>query len=135
MWERRALGWSPDGRAVATGGRGGSLLVWDACDGRLHTEVEGHEASVNAIDCSPNGALLASASNDRTLRIYRWAGAQTCLALGHCLSSVLAVRFEEGAVVRAVDSGMATGEWLHPRRDHPGHGSDALQRIRSLRGQ
>jgi hypothetical protein len=60
---------APDGTWLATGGFDG-LRVWDMATGKPRTKLLGHRDSVTAMAIAPNGAYLASVSDDRTLRIW-----------------------------------------------------------------
>lgn len=65
-----ALAYSPDGRRVTTGTRGGDVAVWDAHSGRLLHELHRHEVGVRSIAYSPGGRWLAVASIDGSARLY-----------------------------------------------------------------
>ena len=48
----------------------GVLAVWDSSSDRLRRAFLGHDSMVTAISAAPHGGLLASASTDRTIRIW-----------------------------------------------------------------
>jgi WD40 repeat protein/serine/threonine protein kinase len=61
---------SPDSRRVASGGRDGSVRLWDAATGRLLNILLGHAAEVTALAWSPDGTRLASGSLRGTIRLW-----------------------------------------------------------------
>jgi len=62
-----------DGRA-ATAGADGRIAIWTFGKAEPDKVLEGHSAPIVALAASPNGATLASASWDRTVRLWPLAG-------------------------------------------------------------
>jgi WD40 repeat protein len=48
--------------------------VWDAYSGQVRHILHGHTSSINAVRFSPEGALLASSSDDQTVRVWDLRG-------------------------------------------------------------
>ena len=71
-----------DGRA-ATAGADGRIAIWTAGKTEPDTVLEGHEAPIAALAASPDGAMLASASWDRTVRLWPLAGGTPRVLEGH----------------------------------------------------
>ncbi len=90
------LSLSPDGRTLVSGGRDTTLKIWNVHtatnynaispasriigDGLLHT-LTGHSDSINGAAISPNGQLLASGSEDTTIKLWD-------LDTGKCLTTL-----------------------------------------------
>src|ERR1700712_3983340 len=62
-----------DGRA-ATAGADGRIAIWKPGNTEPDAVLEGHTAPIAALAVSPDGATLASASWDQTLRLWPVAG-------------------------------------------------------------
>ena len=69
-----SLAWSPDGKKVAVGLNGGlGIQLLNAANGALLTTLNGDTDTVFSVGFSPNSALLVSASNDDTVRVWNTA--------------------------------------------------------------
>jgi len=68
-----AVAWLGDGRA-ATAGADGRIAIWTSGKTEPDVVLEGHAAPIVALAISPDGATLASASWDHTLRLWPLAG-------------------------------------------------------------
>lgn len=65
---------SPDGSLLATGGSNLSdtrALLWDARTGKIARRLVGHRSPVTSLDWSADGATLATASLDGTVKLWR----------------------------------------------------------------
>jgi WD40 repeat protein len=61
---------SPDGKIIATGGKGGSLMLWDAATGRRLGPALQHPAEVTAAAFHPSGTWLATGCVDGIIRFW-----------------------------------------------------------------
>jgi WD40 repeat protein len=81
MVEVQSLTFNPDGSVLAVGGcrqdaegsdcpNGEVIVLWDVKTGQSITTLEGHTGRINGLAFTPDGTLLASASDDETIRIW-----------------------------------------------------------------
>jgi cytochrome c len=71
-----------DGRA-ATAGADGRIAIWTEGKQQPDTALAGHTAPIVALAVSPDGATLASASWDHTIRLWPMAGGAPRVLEGH----------------------------------------------------
>jgi hypothetical protein len=84
---------SPDGRRMLSGGKDGSVCLWDQESGQQLSCCRGHRNGVTDVAFSPDGRRALSGSKDRTVRLWDLeSGRQLCVCRGHT-DSVISVTF------------------------------------------
>ena len=69
----RCVAFSPDSRMVATGGgspKDGKIWLWETASGKLRANLNGHKQTVISVAWSGDATLLASASDDKTIKFW-----------------------------------------------------------------
>jgi WD40 repeat protein len=66
-----AVGWSPDGKRIASSDDRGTVQVWDASTGGNVFEYTGSGLEVFAAAWSPDGTRIASEGSDSTVQIWK----------------------------------------------------------------
>ena len=95
----RAVAFSPDGRRLAAGGgpsgRFGELRIWDleAAPPKAIATVRGHVDAILGLAFSPDGATIATASYDRTVKLWDAANGSELGTLKEHSDAVYAVAF------------------------------------------
>ncbi|KAF7971790.1 hypothetical protein HWV62_19921 [Athelia sp. TMB] len=93
--EGMAVVYSRDGsHIVSSVGQGTTLSMWDVETGEaVGAPLEGHSGQVNCVVCSPDGALIASCSDDKTIRLWDAETRQEARVLEGHTGSVVSVAF------------------------------------------
>ncbi|WP_341530191.1 NB-ARC domain-containing protein [Nostoc sp. UHCC 0302] len=64
------IAFSPDGRLLVSGGRDGTLRLWNVQDGQSIYVLEGHTHDVYGLAISADNQLLISTGEDQTVRLW-----------------------------------------------------------------
>ncbi|MEI2579562.1 WD40 repeat domain-containing protein [Scytonema sp. PRP1] len=67
VWD---ITFSPDGRLLVSGGRDGTLRLWNVQDGQSIHVLEGHTHDVYGVAISADSQLLVSTGEDQTVRLW-----------------------------------------------------------------
>lgn len=74
---------SDDGQFIVTGSYDGVVSIWRVSDGKLIKTLTGHTKQIWGITFSPNGKLIASASADKSARIWNIEDSSVKVLSGH----------------------------------------------------
>ncbi len=103
------LALSHDGKrlAVATGPEDANhaILLWDTDSGDLLGSCQGHKQGIWTIAFSPDGATLASSSDDRTLKLWNTTTQQELISIPHANGTVASLVFSPDGQWLAAASG------------------------------
>ncbi len=106
-----AVAFSPDGKTVMVGGQDGVIYQFQS-DGKLVRTIPGHTSAITALEIHPAGAVLASASKDRTVRLWNLANGQALKTLDGHGAWVQGVAFvTQGARLASVSADQTVRVW------------------------
>ncbi|KAJ3502066.1 hypothetical protein NMY22_g18713 [Coprinellus aureogranulatus] len=81
-----AVYFTPDGKKIVSGSRGGTIGMWDAQTGDMTScPLEGHTGAVTSVSCSQDGRFIVSGSGGHTVRVWDAETGETVLGplVGH----------------------------------------------------
>jgi WD40 repeat protein len=112
-----AIGFSPDGARLAIGDEAGRAWICPV-DGGVAVELVGHEQRIDAIAWTPDGTRVATASADRSVRLWDPEdGAALATLEGHA-GAVLDVAFDpEGRLMASASADRTVRLWGRPERE------------------
>ena len=85
-----------DGRHVAVSEASGNpveVTLLDSETGKVRNRLTGHKTGVQALAFSPDGRILATAGQDRCIKIWDWAGANLRATLDDGVGIVKSIAF------------------------------------------
>ena len=113
-----SLAWTPDGTRLFSGGSCGDIRERDASTwDQVGDPWMGHTDWINAITVNPDGTLLASASNDNCVRLWRLSDCRTIAAFKHS-EKVYCVTFStDGKHIFSGGDDKKISQWAVPERE------------------
>jgi len=130
------VAFSPDGKFLATGGKGGTVRLWNPTTGlQIGQPLGGQGGQVNSVAFSPDGKMLASGGQDGKMRLWDTTARRLNKTLD-CQATVLSVAFSH------VGSRLACGTearevlwWIRPRliaNPSPSRPATAMSKVSRL---
>jgi WD40 repeat protein len=94
---------SQDGQLIASGDKGGQVIVWHGETGEsLIRPIKAHSRTIYSLDFSPDGTVLATGSSDRTMKLWNTKTWQQKGNSIECGSAVRCVRYSPSGTLLAI---------------------------------
>ncbi|WP_297767361.1 c-type cytochrome [uncultured Roseovarius sp.] len=122
LWQGRAPRWFEghaaavvtveplDEDRVVSGGDDFTVIVWDRTTGEGQ-RLEGHQGKIAALDVSPDGAWIASASWDGSIGLWPVAGGEAWFLKGHDAAVTDVAFSEDGRLLYSSSADGTLREW------------------------
>jgi WD40 repeat protein len=104
-----ALAFAPDGRTLASASRDNTIKQWSVSEATLRQTLSGqaligqtligHQASVNSLSFNQDGSVLASGSDDTTIKLWNSKTGELLKTLQGVQDRVLSVAFQPGKLL------------------------------------
>ena len=127
----RAVGWSPDGKWIASGGDDATVRIWEATGVPAHV-LEGHLAPVRDVAWHPQSQSLATAALDGTIRMWGVDGHAGLVIEGHEAPVTAVAWSPDGKLLASGDENRTVRFWSPDGTPGPileGH-HGAISRVR-----
>ncbi|KAG1896594.1 WD40-repeat-containing domain protein [Suillus fuscotomentosus] len=113
-----SLAWTPDGTRILSGGRN-SILEWDTSTWQqVGHAYEGHTGRINAIAIHPTDTLVASASEDKDIRLWRLSDQRTIAVSRHSSATTCVTFSVDGKHIISGGPDKKISEWAIPKDAH-----------------
>lgn len=120
-----SLAWTPDGTRILSAGKGKDCTIreWDSLTWQqVGDPWEGHSCDIRAIALNSDGTLVASASEDNHVRLWRFSDRQTIAIFKH-FDEVLCITFStDGRHILSGGADKKISEWQVPEDALPQDG-------------
>ncbi|WP_073495414.1 WD40 repeat domain-containing protein [Streptomyces phaeoluteigriseus] len=96
---------------------GAVFSAWSTAAGREHRTSVGHDAAIDAVVCSPDGSLTATAGNDSTIRVWSTHTGEPRQVFGGALGVGLSPRFSADGRLLLATSRYGDQKWCRRLTD------------------